>query len=42
MEEIWHNPSGKTFTANYEVYADAGWFKKLLYRSQEATGLSSF
>jgi len=42
MEEIWHNPNGKTFTANYEAYADSGWFKQLLYRIQEATGLSSF
>lgn len=42
IEEIWHNPNGKTFTANYEAYADSGWFKKFLYRVQEATGLSSF
>lgn len=42
VEEIWHNPNGKTFTADYEAYADSGWFKKFLYRVQEATGLSSF
>lgn len=42
IEEVWQNPNGKTFTANYEAYADSGWFKKLLYRIQEATGLSSF
>lgn len=42
IAEIWQNTDGKTFTANYEAYADSGWFKKFLYQIQEATGLSSF
>jgi len=42
FEEMWHNLNSKTFTTSYETYADSALFKKILYRLQEATGLSSF
>ncbi|MEX1997811.1 MAG: phospholipase D-like domain-containing protein [Candidatus Andersenbacteria bacterium] len=40
--EIWNNEGGRTFTTDYVQYADSSLFKTILYRIQEATGLSSF
>jgi len=42
FEEIWNNSDGKLFTVSYETYADDSWVKQVLYRVQEASGLSSF
>ena len=42
FEEIWTNREGRIFSTAYETYLDTSIFKKLLYRFQEATGLSSF
>jgi len=42
FEEIWSNKKGRNYTVDYDVYADSVWWKTILYRGQEATGLSSF
>lgn len=42
FEELWTNQEGKIFTTEYATYADASRFKALMYRLQEASGLSSF
>jgi phosphatidylserine/phosphatidylglycerophosphate/cardiolipin synthase-like enzyme len=42
FEEIWTNGSDKVFTADYGVYGEDSWYKKVMYRVQESTGLSSF
>ncbi|MAF81161.1 phospholipase [bacterium] len=40
--EMWTNARGRIFTAEYEAYADDSLLKTVMYRIQEATGLSSF
>ena len=41
FERIWSNEDG-TYTVDFEAYEDTSIFRYLLYRFQEATGLSSF
>lgn len=42
FEELWANQGGKFFTTEYAAYADGSRLKTLMYRIQEASGLSSF
>lgn len=42
FNDLWENRGGRRYTVGYEAYADDSWFKAVLYRVQEATGLSSF
>jgi len=42
FERAWGNLGGKTYTADYESYAEGSTWKRLLYLCQEETGLSSF
>jgi len=42
LDHIWTNRDGHTISGNFAVYDDAGWFDQVLYRIQEATGLSTF
>ncbi len=42
FEEIWYNADGQIHTTDYETYANSSFLLRLLYRFQEATGLSSF
>jgi hypothetical protein len=42
FERSWNNEPGRRFSVPYEVHADASRTKELLYRLQEASGLSSF
>ncbi len=41
FNQIWNNEDG-TFTTDYETYQDDSLGKKLIYRFQEFSGLSSF
>lgn len=36
----WENEEGKTYSTEYETYADNSWFRTLRYRIKEFTGLS--
>lgn len=38
---IWNNEDG-TYTVEYETYAEDSWMKTIMYRIQEAAGLSTF
>lgn len=40
-DRIWNNEGG-TYTVDYEAYAEDSTFKTILYRIQEAAGLSTF
>ena len=40
-DRIWNNEDG-TYTADYETYSEDVWWKNILYRIQEDTGLSTF
>ncbi len=42
FDTLWHNREERLYTEAYELYRDDSLFKKLLYRSMEATGLSEF
>ena len=42
FKEMWTNEQGRIFTTKYETYADDSLLKTVMYRIQEATGLSSF
>lgn len=42
FERAWSNAGGRVFSADYGAYAEDGWFKRVLYRVMEATGLSTF
>ncbi|RUO23562.1 phospholipase [Aliidiomarina iranensis] len=42
FDNQWQNVEGKEFSLNYEVYANASLWYRLLYRVMEATGLSTF
>lgn len=42
FDEMWSNSGERTYTTGYSQYADASFFKTVLYRFQEAIGLSSF
>lgn len=42
FNRIWHNEEDKRFTVPYDVYKDESKLKPLLYRFQEATGMSTF
>jgi phosphatidylserine/phosphatidylglycerophosphate/cardiolipin synthase-like enzyme len=41
FERLWANEGGD-FSVPYEAYADDSWVKRVFYRLQESTGLSSF
>ena len=41
FERLWSNDDGQ-FSVPYEAYADDSWVKRVIYRLQESTGLSSF
>ncbi len=41
FERLWSNQGGD-FSVAYEVWADDAWWKRVVYRIQEFTGLSSF
>ena len=41
FERLWSNGDGQ-FSVPYEAYADDSWVKRVIYRLQEFTGLSSF
>lgn len=40
-DRIWNNEDG-IYTADYEAYSEDVWWKNILYRIQEDTGLSTF
>src|SRR5699024_10033185 len=40
-DRIWNNEDG-TYTADYDTYKEDVWWKNILYRIQEDTGLSTF
>lgn len=42
LERSWTNAGGLVVSTDYGAYAEDGWFKRLLYRVMEATGLSTF
>ncbi|WP_083821467.1 phospholipase D family protein [Methylophaga thalassica] len=42
FDERWHNLYGRHYSVDYENYADERRWPQLLYRSMEATGLSTF
>jgi phosphatidylserine/phosphatidylglycerophosphate/cardiolipin synthase-like enzyme len=45
FDRIWNNASGTLATTDYEQYAESGWslwWKNILYRIQERSGLSTF
>jgi len=42
FERRWSNEQQRGYSLPYEHYAEDGWFKPLLYRVMEATGLSTF
>jgi HKD family nuclease len=41
FERLWSNDGGH-FSVAYEAYADDSWVKRVIYRLQEFSGLSSF
>ncbi len=41
FERLWSNQDGH-FSVSYEAYADDSWVKRVIYRLQEFSGLSSF
>ena len=41
FERLWSNQGGD-FSVGYEVWAEDAWWKRVVYRIQEFTGLSSF
>ena len=41
FERLWSNQGGD-FSVGYEVWADDSWWKRVVYRIQEFSGLSSF
>lgn len=42
FEDQWHNRDGQKFSVDYAVYADESLWHRLLYRTMEATGVSTF
>ena len=42
FETIWNNRGGAVYTADYSHYEDDAFYKKVMYRVMEFTGLSSF
>lgn len=42
FEKIWNNQEGKYYTVSYQIYKDESFFKKIMYRLQEFTGLCNF
>ena len=41
FERLWSNDDGQ-FSVPYDAYADDSWVKRVIYRLQESSGLSSF
>ena len=41
FERLWSNHGGH-FSVPYEAYTDDSWVKRVIYRLQEFSGLSSF
>ena len=39
---LWNNPDGRKFSVDYIEYADNSYFRRLMYRWMEATGMSTF
>lgn len=39
---LWHNSDGRKFSLDYIEYADSSFFRRLMYRWMEATGMSTF
>jgi phosphatidylserine/phosphatidylglycerophosphate/cardiolipin synthase-like enzyme len=39
---LWNNPDGRKFSVDYIEYADNSFFRRLMYRWMEATGMSTF
>jgi len=42
IEMLWHNSDGRKFSLDYNEYADNSFFRLLMYRWMEATGMSTF
>lgn len=42
FDRLWNNPAGRTYSREYEVYADERLWLKVQYRVMEASGLSTF
>lgn len=42
FEDQWYNRDGRQFSVAYETYADERLWLRLLYRTMEATGISTF
>ncbi len=42
LDLIWHNRPGRQMSVDYRRYGEKSWLKRLLYRVQEATGMSTF
>ncbi len=42
FNKIWNNENQHRYTVDYNIYQDKSFFKYLIYRIQEATGLCSF
>jgi hypothetical protein len=42
FDRMWHNEAGRRYSAPYEDFANGSLFKRIAYRFQEATGMSSF
>ncbi len=42
FEKIWNNKKNNCFTVDYKNYKDESFFKMLIYRIQEYTGISTF
>jgi phosphatidylserine/phosphatidylglycerophosphate/cardiolipin synthase-like enzyme len=42
IELLWHNSDGRKFSLDYNEYDDNSFFKLLMYRWMEATGMSTF
>jgi phosphatidylserine/phosphatidylglycerophosphate/cardiolipin synthase-like enzyme len=42
FNRVWHNEPGRTYSVDYEYYADPGRIRYLLYWLMESTGISTF
>lgn len=42
FEDQWHNRNGRQFSVDYATYGEESLWQRLLYRTMEATGISTF
>jgi phosphatidylserine/phosphatidylglycerophosphate/cardiolipin synthase-like enzyme len=42
IDLLWNNPDGRKFSVDYIEYEDNSFFRHLMYRWMEATGMSTF